>query len=186
MTVGHSKVMGNFQKKLFSINQVRLFGKLPLTPEQSLWTEQSMCRKKGALAKGKGVLGWTGKGQWWRLTKPSICGGMFKHSAQSLNRSTPSFRLATIDCVPEKATESKSRCSFATSCQSYIQLLQEKSWAVAGLRVRDEMDTHWPHEKWQVCAPMLATLAQVYTVDGFLHSFVRSSSATVHYSLLNT
>lgn len=61
---------------------------------------------------------------------------------------------------------------------------------MAGLRVRDEVNTHWPHEKWQVCAPMLAALAQVYTVDGFLfiflHSFVRNSSATVHYSLLNT
>lgn len=54
----------------------------------------------------------------------------------------PSLRLATIDGVPEKATKSKSRCSFATSCQSYIQLQQEKSWAVAGLRVRDEVGTH--------------------------------------------
>lgn len=63
-----------------------------------------------------------------------------------LDRSTPSLRLATVNSI-QKATKSKSRCSFATSCQSYIQLQQEKSWAVAGLRVRNEVEilTIW---KW--------------------------------------
>lgn len=85
--------------------------------------------KKGA--------GGGGESSW--STKPSICDDMYKHNAQSLDRSTPSLRLATVNSI-QKATKSKSRCSFATSCQSYIQLQQEKSWAVAGLRVRNEVE----------------------------------------------
>lgn len=57
MTVGHSKKMGNLQKKLFSRNKVGLFGKLPpAAPPRTELAERAIhVQIKGALAEGKGV-----------------------------------------------------------------------------------------------------------------------------------
>lgn len=190
MTAGHSKKMGNLREKLFSINKVRLVGKLPRPPNpRTELMERAQksrpCKRQRSFEVDRKEGGGGGNGE-GRLSLWSVTTCINIAHSPATGQLLP-FVWATIDCLPRKATKSlRVGVLLLHRVKATFSYYRRRAglWLVLGWEMRWTHTDHMRNGSYALqCG---ATLAQVNTVDGFLHSFVRSSSATVHDSLLNT